>query len=123
MSEEREDREEIRLEDLLEEEVPSEQEGETYKLKDLKLDEALFYIGLLAARIRKAKDPMSFAQSYAGITSQMLKLVGFEDALTQTLPGALMNPRERLILGIGIIVAGLFITPRDVSLLEGGEQG
>lgn len=104
-------------EEELYEEQPQEEEKpeEKLELKDLKLEEALYYIGLLAANVRKAPDKDAFAQTYAAMTSSMLKLVGFEEALAQTLPSALANPKIRLILGLGIIAAGVFITPVDIT--------
>ena len=102
-------------EELYEDQPQEEEKEEKIELKNLKLDEALYYIGLMAANIRKAPDKNAYASTYAAMTNSMLKLVGFEDALAQMLPTAMANPKIRLILGLSIIAAGIFITPVDIT--------
>ena len=114
MSEFEELQDQINEEELFEE-SPQEEEGFEIDWDKIPLEKGLYIIGLMAARIRKAPNPHAFAASYAETTKALLELVGFKEALAQTLPRAMLNPKVRLILGIGIIVGGIFIVPVEAG--------
>ena len=116
--------EELVQEDELFEEAPQEEEGFEIDWNKVPLEKGLYIIGLMAARIRKAPNPSAFAANYAETTKSLLELVGFKEALAQSLPKAMLNPKIRLILGIGIIVGGVFIVPvEEVNRGELADNG
>ena len=123
MSEFEDLQDQIQEEELFEE-APQEEEGFEIDWNKIPLEKGLYIIGLMAARIRKAPNPHAFAANYAETTKSLLELVGFKEALSQSLPKAMLNPKIRLILGIGIIVGGMFIVPvEEVSTSELADNG
>ena len=112
----------IQEEELFEE--ARQEEGFEIDWNKIPLEKGLYIIGLMAARIRKAPNPHMFAANYAKTTKLSLELVGFKEALAHSLPKAMLNPKIRLILGIGIIVGGVFIVPvEEVSTSELADNG
>ena len=98
-----------------EQETPQIDESYLKELQNMDLEQALYYIGLLGAQLKKAANPAAFAKSYATSTAALLKLIGFESALAQTLGEVMLDAKKRFIIGLIIIGAGLIFTPANAQ--------
>ncbi len=92
------------------------------KIKNMSMDQALYYLGLAGARFKKAPDPHAFALAYAQSTAAFLKIIGFQEALAETVGNLMLDPKKRLIIGLVTIGLGLVLTPANAQPLPAAEQ-
>ncbi len=85
-------------------------------LDNMQLDQALYFVGLIGAQIRKAPNPNQFASMYSSIMTTWLKIIGFEQALKMKLSEVKLNPNFILIVGVISIFAGVVLIPKNASL-------